>query len=176
KSPRTVTVYSNCQRVNLLLNDQLIASQKPDSGVFTENLLHPPFTFHNIPWKPGKLKAIGYINGKEAASHIRITPGKAAFIDLFFDLKDAAIANGEDMFFVYASVVDENGTIVRDEETEISFHVTGSGILISPEQVETETGTATVLIRTTTQPGQIVIKAETEGLKQSVISKNCIKH
>ncbi len=53
--------------------------------------------------------------------------------------------------------------------------MTGSGILISPEEVETEAGTATALIRTTTQPGQIVIKAETEGLKQSVISKNCIK-
>ena len=176
KSPRTVTVYSNCERVNLLLNDQLIDSQKPDSGVFTENLLHPPFTFHNIPWKPGKLKAIGYINDKEAASHIRITPGKAAFIDLFFDLKGAAIANGEDMFFVYASIVDENGTIVPDEVKEISFRVTGSGILISPERIATEAGIATALIRTTTQSGQIIIRAETEGLKQSVISKNCIKH
>ena len=134
-----------------------------------------PFTFHNIHWKPGKLKAIGYVNGKEAASHIRITPGKVAFIDLFFDLKDAAIANGEDMFFAYASVVDENGTIVRDEEKEISFLVTGSGTLISPERIETEAGIATALIRTTPQPGQIVITAETEGLKQAVISKNCIK-
>ncbi len=175
KSPRTVTVYSNCKRVNLLLNDQLIASQKPDTGVFTENLLHPPFTFQNIPWKPGKLIAIGYINDREAASHIRITPGKAVFIDLHFDLKEAAIANGEDMFFVYASIVDKNGTVLRDLKKVILFKVTGSGILISPEEVETEAGTATALIRTTTQPGQIVIKAETEGLKQSVISKNCIK-
>lgn len=175
QSPRTVTVYSNCERVNLLLNDQLIASQKPDTGIFTENLLHPPFSFQNIPWKPGKLKVIGYINGKKAASHIRITAGESVFIDLSFDLKDAAIANGEDMFFVYASVVDENGTIVRDEEKEISFQVTGSGLLISPERVKTEAGTAAALIRTTTQPGQIVVKADTEDLRQAVISKNCIK-
>jgi beta-galactosidase len=80
------------------------------------------------------------------------------------------------MFFVYASIVDENGTIVPDEVKEISFRVTGSGILISPERIATEAGIATALIRTTTQSGQIIIRAETEGLKQSVISKNCIKH
>jgi beta-galactosidase len=174
KSPRTITVYSNCELVSLFLNDQFITSQPPDTGIFTENLLHPPFIFKNIPWKAGKLKAIGYIDGKEAASHSRITPGKASFIDLRFNLRDEAMANGEDLFFVYASIVDKNGTIVRDLVKEISFQVTGSGILVSPEKVETEAGTAVVLIRTTDKPGQIVIKAETEGLKEAVTSINCI--
>lgn len=175
KSPRTVTVYSNCDRMNLYLNDQLIASREPDTGIFTDNLLHPPFTFPDIPWKPGELKAIGYMDNEKVASHSRITPDKATFIDLCFDLKEAAMANGEDMFFVYASIVDKNGTVVRDVKKEISFQVTGSGILISPEQVETEAGTATALIRTATQSGQIVIKAKTEGLQEAVVSKNCIK-
>jgi len=173
-SPDTVTVYSNCEQVDLFLNDRLIASQKPDTGHFTENLLHPPFTFSNILWKHGELKAVGYIDDKEVASRNRITPDKATFIDLCFDLKEMAMANGEDMFFAYASIVDKNGTVIRDVKKEISFQVTGSGILISPEQVETEAGIATALIRTTTQPGQIVIKAETDGMQEAVVSKNCI--
>jgi len=174
-SPDTVTIYSNCERVDLFVNDRLIASQKPDTVRLSENLLHPPFTFRDIDWESGKLKAIGSINGKEAASHIRITPEEAAFIDLHFDLKEPAIADGEDMFFVYASIVDQNGTIIRSEKREILFHVTGFGRLISPERVETEAGIATALIRTTTQPGQIVIKAEAEGLKPAGISRKCVR-
>jgi beta-galactosidase len=175
KSPRTITVYSNCERIDLFLNEQLVASQKPDTGASTKNLLHPPFTFTNVPWSPGELKAAGYINGKEAASHRRVTPGEAAFIKINFDLRGDVIANGEDMFFVYAAVVDKNGTVVHDVKKETSFQVTGSGILVSPELIETEAGIATALIRTTMQPGQIIIKAEAEGLKEAVVSKNCVK-
>lgn len=176
RSPRTVTVYSNCERINLYLNAKLIASQKPDTGHFTENLRHPPFTFRDIAWQPGKLKAVGYINGKDVAAHTRMTPREAAFIDLRFDLVGAASANGEDMFFVYAAIVDRNGTIVHSEAKEIVFQVSGSGTLISPAKVRTEAGIASALIRTTTQPGQVVVKAETDGLKQAIVSKNCISN
>lgn len=175
KSPRTVAVYSNCERIDLFLNEKLVASQKPDTGASTKNLLHPPFTFMNIPWSPGELKAVGYINDKEVASHRRLTPGEATSIKMNFDLPGDAIANGEDMFFVYAAVVDKNGTVVHDVKKEISFQITGSGFLVSPERVETEAGIATALIRTTTQTGRIVIKAVTEGLKESIGSKNCVK-
>jgi Glycosyl hydrolases family 2, TIM barrel domain/Glycosyl hydrolases family 2/Glycoside hydrolase family 2 C-terminal domain 5/Domain of unknown function (DUF4982) len=175
KSPRTVTVFSNCERINLFLNEQLLASQKPDTGASAKNLLHPPFTFTNIPWRPGELKAIGFINGKEVASHRRVTPGETTAIEMNFDLRGEAVANGEDMFFVYAAVVDKNGTIVRDVKKEVSFQVTGSGILVSPEQVETEAGIATALIRTTMQPGRITIKAKAEGLEETVVSKTCVK-
>ena len=76
------------------------------------------------------------------------------------------------MFFVYASVVDKNGSVVPDIIKEIFFRVTGSGILISPEKVVAEAGIAAALIRTTTQPGQIGTKAETDGLKEAMISIN----
>jgi beta-galactosidase len=175
KSPRTVTVYSNCERLDLFLNEQLVASQKPDTGAFTKNLLHPPFTFMNVPWSPGELKALGYINGRAVASHLRPTPGEATSIKINFDLQRDAVANGEDMLFAYAAVVDKNGTVVHDAKKEISFQVTGSGFLVSPERVDIEAGIAAALIRTTTQAGRIVIKAEAEGLQEAIGSKNCVK-
>jgi beta-galactosidase len=174
-SPRTFTVYSNCERVDLFLNEQLVASQKPDTGACTENLLHPPFTFTDIPWKSGELKAIGYINEKESASHKRVTPGQATALALDSDLEGPASADGEDMFFVYASVIDKNGTVVRDVMKVVTFQVTGPAILVSPASVETEAGTATALIRTTTQPGQMVVKAEAEGLKVAMLYKSCVE-
>jgi len=174
-SPRTVTIYSNCENIKLFINDKFLGSQVSDTEIFTENLLHPPFTFSDIPWEPGELKAIGYINNIEMASHSRLTPENVSSINLHFDFEEAAIANGEDMFFVYASIVDKNGTVIRDLKKEILFKVTGSGILISPKMVGTEAGIAVALVRTKTQPGRITITAETEGLKKAVISKICNK-
>lgn len=173
-SPRTVTVYSNCERVDLHLNGESVASQPPDTGAVAKNLLHPPFTFTNVSWSPGELKAIGYITDKEAASHSRRTPAAPTAIQINFDLKGDAIANSEDMFFAYAKIVDENGTLVTDAKKQVSFHVTGSGFLVSPESVAAEAGIATALIRTTTQPGQIIVKADAEGLKAGMASKNSI--
>ena len=173
-SPRTVTVYSNCERVDLLLNEKLVASQQPDSGSVAKSLLHPPFTFVNVPWQPGELKAIGYLDGKAAVSQTRRTPGEATAIEITFDLEGDAMANGEDMFFAYAKIVDQNGTLVPDANNQISFQVSGSGFLFSPAIVGAEAGIATALIRTTTQPGQIVIKAEAGGLRESMASKDCV--
>jgi beta-galactosidase len=173
-SPRTVTVYSNCQRVDLFLNGELVGSQQPDTVAIAKNLLHPPFTLANVPWSPGELKAIGYIGDKEIASHTRWTPGEAVAIEINFDLRGAAIANGEDMFFAYAKIVDENGTLVPDKKTPVSFQVSGSGLLVSPKRVEAEAGIAAALVRTTTQPGQILVRAEAKGLKEGMASKNTV--
>ncbi len=174
-SPRTVTVFSNCDRVDLFLNEEFVASQPPDTGAVANNLLHPPFTFANIFWSTGELKAIGYISDKEAASHMRRTPGEAVAIEINFDLQGDAIANGEDMFFAYAKIVDANGTLVADAKTTVSFQfqVRGSGFLVSPGLVEAEAGIATALIRTT-RPGQILVKAEAAGLKAGMASMNSI--
>jgi len=170
KWPRPVTVFSNCERVDLLLNGQLLASQPPDTGWFVKNLLHPPFTFTAVAWQPGKLKAIGYLHGQAAVVHERITPGEASNIRLHFDLKGTSTIGDDDMFFVYAMVVDKNGVVVPDVLKEISFHVDGGGILISPEKVETEAGTAVALIRTTDRPDKIIIHAETDGLPEAIIT------
>ena len=175
KSPSPIIIYSNCERIDLLLNDQLIVSQLPDTGKFVQNLLHPPFTFQEVPWQPGKLTAHGYIKNQKVAVHTRMTPCQATALTLSFDVKEAALANGEDVFWAYASVVDENGTVLHDAEKEVVFQVTGPGILINPTPIKTEAGVASALIRTTTQEGEIVIKASTEDLKAAVEIKKCLR-
>ncbi|MCD6205371.1 MAG: DUF4982 domain-containing protein [Candidatus Marinimicrobia bacterium] len=174
-SPDTVTVYSNCEQVDLFLNDRLIASQIPDTGRFSENLLHPPFTFRDIAWESGKLEAIAYIDNQETASHVRITPDTTVSIALRFDVRDSTIAEGDDLLFVYASLIDTNGTVVHNDKKIISFQVNGSGTLISPKQVQTEAGIATALVRIYDETGQIVVKAEAKGLKPAGISRKCVR-
>jgi beta-galactosidase len=174
-SPRTVTVYSNCDRVDLFLDDQFLASQPPDTGAAANNLLQPPFTFANLLWRAGELKAVGYIGGKEAASHSRRTPGEAAALEIDFNIKNDAVADGDDLFFAYAKIVDENGTLVVDSNLPVTFRVSGAGVLVSPERVEAEAGIAAALIRTTAEPGEIVVEVEAENLKTARASKNSVR-
>jgi beta-galactosidase len=175
KSPRTVTVYSNCERVDLYLNGQLMARERPDTSALSGNLLHPPFIFRDLPFSPGELKAVGFIAGREAASHRRITPGPPAGIGVTFEMKGPALADGEDLFFVYASIRDANGTVIHEGNTEIAFHVKGPGVLVSPEKVTAEGGIAAALIRTTGWPGKITVRAEAEGLGKAAAQKLCLK-
>jgi beta-galactosidase len=173
-SPRTVTVFSNCDEVKLYLNGQWITAQKPDTSARSRFLLHPPFVFENLDWKPGELKAVGFIRNREAASDVRNTPGKPKFIDLRFDRPEPALADGEEMFFVYASMLDSNGAVVRNVKKNVHFQIRGPGVLISPESVETEAGTATALIQTAGESGDIFITAKTDDIGEATVVKKVI--
>lgn len=52
-SPTSVTIFSNCTKVNLYLNNTLVASQSPDTGGNNTYVPHPPFTFSGLSWKAG---------------------------------------------------------------------------------------------------------------------------
>ncbi|MDZ7398996.1 MAG: DUF4982 domain-containing protein [candidate division KSB1 bacterium] len=163
-SPRDVTVFSNCDSVQLLLNGERIATQTPDQNSISDHLLHPPFTFKEIPWQPGELQVIGFLAGKPMAQHTRRTPEAPKSIDLKFEICHQPKADGEDMFFVYAHVVDQNGTTVPTFSDWIEFEVAGAARLVSPNRVQAEAGVAAALIRVGEQPGQIIVRARHPNL------------
>jgi len=169
KSPKTVTVFSNCDQVDLVLNGRLVASQKPDTGSSVRHLLHPPFNFTEIPGQAGEIRAVGYRYGKRVAEHVRRTPGEGKALKLGSNLKGPSEASGQDLFFAYASVVDQNGTVVPDVLTKVRFVVAGPGVLIGPQEVRTEAGIAAAMVRTTGRPGAIVINAEADGLDRAAM-------
>lgn len=162
-SPTDVTVFSNCEQVRLYINDVLQDTRSPDTGYPTANLLHPPFTFEGLTFQAGELKAEGLIDGQVVADHIVRTPGSAASISVEFDITDIP-ANGSESVFVYASIRDDNGTIVPDASNNVTFSVTGEATLVSPATVSAEAGIATALIRVTDQPGLITVTATAPGV------------
>ncbi|MFO7447918.1 MAG: glycoside hydrolase family 2 TIM barrel-domain containing protein, partial [Ignavibacteriaceae bacterium] len=166
-----VKVYSNCQEVELSLNGKVIAKQLPDTDRYSHNLPHPPFTFKLPAFETGTLKATGYINGEKKVEAERTTPGKPAQIKLEIDLSGKPLEAGcNDVVFVYAMVIDERGTVVPDDKRQVKFSVDGGAELVGLNPIAAEAGIATIILKAGNTPGNLVIKAEAEGLVSGSVS------
>ena len=169
-SAKQVVVYSNCDEVELQLNDQPIARQRPDANTFSNKLKHPPFTFTLPAFTPGALRAIGYRNGKAAAQTERRTPGAPQRLQLSYARHGKDLAAGQnDAVFVYASVVDANGTVLPDAATSVSFQVQGAE-LIGDNPVKAEAGIATILLRAGAKPAAVQVTAAASNLKSNTLN------
>ncbi len=168
-SVKEVTVYSNCEEVELFLNGKSIARQKPDQNVFSSHLKHPPFTFSIPVFIAGELRAAGYIDGKRVAEDVRRTPESPRAIRLTFDRSGKDVTAGQkDVVFVYAAVVDRKGTVVPDAGNTITFTIDNDdAALTGRNPVAAEAGIATVLLRAGEKPGRIKVTASADGLERA---------
>jgi beta-galactosidase len=147
-SPLDIRVFSNCDEVELLLNGERMGKQKPDSNSLSTNIAHPPFTFKLDAFEPGELVAKAYLEGEFVAENRVVTPGETAKLILSVDISGKeAKAGSNDVLFVHASLVDDNGTVVRTNKEKVYFKTEGDAILLSPDTLLTEAGIATALIR-----------------------------
>lgn len=180
-----VVVLSNCDQVILKVNGHTVAEQIPDNGPTTayglfdkggenpfdggncRNYTHPPFTFKDILYQPGELKAEGYIDGKKVAEQVVRTPEKPVKIEIKPDFSGKPLkADGADAIFVYASMVDENGTVAcLDNKSTVNFSITGPAKIIGPSAVTARGGIASILVRANNQAGVITLNAAAGKLK-----------
>jgi len=165
-----IRIFSNCDEVELFLNDTGTGRQSPDQDQFSDRLAHPPFTFKAPAFKSGELKAVAYLNGEEAAQVVVLTPGSASKILLEADMSGKDLqAGSNDLIFFYASVVDETGTVVPDPDWEIFFALEGNARVLGPNPVRTEAGIATILLKAGSKPGLVKINASSAGLSPGSI-------
>jgi beta-galactosidase len=167
ESPTAVKIFSNCEEVELYLNNRIITRQKADKDNYSTNLDYPPFTFNITKFEKGTLIAKGFIQGKEAASDTVRTPEEPNSIALSYDLSGKPLSkDGKDVVFVYAKLTDKNGTLCSINGTSISFSVEGGGKLIGDNPAKTEAGIATILVETA--PGKVpLIKVTAKGFSSS---------
>jgi beta-galactosidase len=165
---RRVRVFSNCQQVSLFLNGKEIATQDPDRDDYSRNLRHPPFTFQIDKFQPGELEAVGLIDGKRAASHKVKTPLAPVRLQLAagLDGRNPPVGN-KDVFFVYASMIDENGTVVPTAVNAVMFELSGPARLIGQNPMPAEAGIASILVETLGDDGIVEIGAISPGLSTS---------
>lgn len=173
ESPREVRVFSNCDEVALTLNGKVLERRRPDVSRLTTHLKHAPFTFSVKDFVAGELKAIGYVNGQEAASHERRTPDHVTALQLSLDLGGRALgAGGKDAVFCRADLVDAHGTIVPAGKFPVFFSTDG-GQLIGQNPITAEAGTATVLMEASSPSANATVFALSlipDGEQVSVVS------
>ncbi|MDW7694906.1 glycoside hydrolase family 2 TIM barrel-domain containing protein [Flammeovirgaceae bacterium SG7u.111] len=171
---KSITVYSNGDEVELLVNGKSIARQKPSADTLYLGLDHPPFEFSTVEFEKGELKAVAYKEGKVLAETVVKSPLKPHAIRLEVDTVGREFtADGSDILLVYAHVVDKNGTTISGTDHLISFgvdgdaSVVGDGAEINANPMFTEYGVAPALVRAGTETGEITISAKAKGLKSA---------
>jgi beta-galactosidase len=155
-SPTTVTVYSNCQQVELFRNGTSLGKNSPATGDSVSGLTHPPFYFTNVTYAAGTLIAVGYNGTTVVATDTVRTPGTATQLQVTSDA-DTLMADGADFCRVIVSVCDANGTVVPTAVNSISASAIGSGTVISPNPIKAEAGKIIFLAQADTVPGTLQV-------------------
>ncbi len=175
-SSDTLQVYGNVDEVKLQLNGRVIARQYPDDkpstseyvsrpdGGNAENIDFPPFTFFNVNWERGELKAIGYKDGKTVAEHVVRTPGAVEAMDITY-FESGVSASCRDLLIVYVNLKDLQGTgCFGENNREVKLEVLQGGELRGPATIKAEAGVASFLVATTDSP-MLVLKAVSGNLE-----------
>ena len=169
-----VEVYSNCRQVELLFNGKSLGIQPlpADASPRTWRVAFEPGTLRGVcagdPAKPGP------------AYELR-TAGKPARIVLTADRNPVA-PGWDDVSFVIATVVDENGVTVPSANPVIAFQVEGPGVVAAVDSADNTShepfqasarrawhGWCVALVRSR-RAGRILVRASAEGLAAEPIS------
>jgi len=173
--PIHVLAFSNCRRVELLLNGRSLgAKEMPENG-------HLEW---QVAYEPGILAARGYdAAGKLTAVDKVETTGAPAALRLTTD-RTRLKADGEDMTVVDVAVVDEKGRVVPTASNAVNFQVSGPGRVVgvgngdptdhAPDKASARKaycGLCMVIVGAGTKAtGSIRLQATSPGLKPAVMT------
>lgn len=171
-----VYIYSNCDEVELFVNDvsqgKKVVSKDEKVAIW------------KIPFSPGTIKAIGYNNSKQVAEHMLKTAGEADGLKL--NCKKTSLAvNGTDVAIIEIEIIDKNGVSVPTAQNEITIAIEGNATLIgldsgdqhSHERYKTNSrkaynGRLLATVQTTNASGEIKISCSAEGLDPTILKIN----
>ena len=172
-----IWAYSNCDEVELIVNGKNLGCQTmPCNG--------------HLKWKavyqPGKVVAVGYVNGKRVMTQTVETTKPAAKTVLKAD-RQTITADGRDLAVVTIEVQDQKGRIVPDACPKLTFRLEGHGRILGvgngdpmylgedhPKEkgchmfsIPAFNGLAQVLVQSGDEAGTIQLSCDAEGLKSS---------
>lgn len=175
-----VTVYSNAEVVELLLNGKSLGKKAMEKNGHLE---------WDVTYKPGTLVAKGFVKGKLTVSEKIQTSDESAKIELIADRMELN-ADGEDVAIITVRVNDKKNRLVPTANNEVTFTLNGPGKIIGvgngdpashdPEQFigteqwkrKTFNGLAQIIVKTKKQAGEITLTASSEGVTSTVLKLN----
>jgi beta-galactosidase len=168
-----VWVYSNCDSVELFLNDKSQGEKTVGSNTRLE---------WNVAWASGTLRAEGKRGGSVGVKQEIKTAGAAAQIKLTADRTEIT-ADGRDLVFVTADIQDASGVFVPTATSSVTFAVSGPGKIVGVDNGDSADTTSYVsltrkafsgkvlaVVQSTGTAGQIAVTATSSGLTQGAVS------
>jgi beta-galactosidase len=171
---KTVYVASNCEDVELFLNGKSLGK-----GKVSDRYL---FTFPNISWQPGELKAVAYRSSKPVVWQSKHTVGSPVAVRLTPIVGPEGFqANGSDVALVDVEAVDEKGERCPTFQQRVDFDFEGPGIWrggynsgktnsINNRFLDVECGINRIAIRSTRIAGTMTLSARCGNLKPASIT------
>lgn len=172
---KDIYVISTAEKVELKINGRSHGFGTKSDGFI--------FTYKNIEWQPGNISAEGFdVNDKKVASHMIKTSGKPVALRLTEVKRPTPfVANGHDISLVEVEVIDAKGNRCPTALHMINYTLEGpaewrGGMAMGPgnyilaKSFPVENGVNRFMIRSTTSPGIIKIKATSAGLKDASIT------
>ncbi|HQU85961.1 MAG TPA: DUF4982 domain-containing protein [Pyrinomonadaceae bacterium] len=172
---KNIYVVSSAEKVELFINGKSLGFGEQSSRFL--------FTFKNIEWHSGEIKAVGYdANGKKISEDSKKNAGEAFAIKLTPRVSpNGFTADGNDIALVDTEVVDKNGNRNPIALNLIKFELLGEaewrggiaqgeGNYILSKTLPVENGINRVLLRSTRKAGKFILKASADGLKSAEIT------
>ncbi|MCT4645175.1 MAG: DUF4982 domain-containing protein [Carboxylicivirga sp.] len=179
----TVDVYSNCDEVELLHNGKSLGRKRTSrKEEFTAQW--------KVPYIKGELRALAYRSGKVVKEDVIQSANEPCQIKMTVD-RDTLLNTGSDVSFIVVETVDENGLRNTLDKSEIEFSVDGPADIIAVgngshyaplhhpfvgNKGMTHEGWLLVVIRSSTEIGDIKLKATSKNLQSSQVSILNVAH
>jgi len=169
-----ILAYSSCENAELLVNN-ISYGMKPTnrSTQYTASW--------DVPYQKGEVRVVGYQGKKVVNTALLKTAGEAAQIKMSADRKIIK-ADGQDLSYVTVELADNNNVRNPKAENMLKFDIEGPGTIAgvgNANPVSTEScqihqrkawqGRCLVIIKSTDQPGKILLRVSSEGIPSSEI-------
>lgn len=177
---KNIYVVSSGDRVELFVN-----GKSKGFGAQSSQFL---FTFSNVQWEAGSIKAISYdTKGNKVSEAVKITAGAPYAIKLTpHTSPNGFSANGADLAFIDVEVVDKKGNRCPVDNSLIDFSLKGDatwlgGIAQGPnnyilsKKIPVELGVNRVLVRSGLKSGKVIITAKSKTLKSAKTTLNTVR-
>ena len=171
---KNVYVASNAPDVELFVNGKSLGHGKASDKFL--------FTFANVAWEPGEIKAVASADGKVVATQTKHTVGAPVALTLTALTGPGGLrADGSDIALIDVEAVDANGERCPTFQQRVEFETDGPGVWrggynsgkinsINNTFLDLEAGINRVAVRATRTAGAITVRAKREGLKPGSVT------
>jgi beta-galactosidase len=171
-----ITVYSNCDKVELFLNGRSLGIKPRETSDPDKSRTW------NVVYASGTLKAVGKNGGKIVATHELKTAGSPA--KLVLTASQPIVANDFDaVSVVTAQVVDADGVPIQTADNLIRFKISGPGVVAAIDNGDLDShesfqatqraayhGECVAFIKANASSGSIKVTASADGLTDGLIT------